>query len=517
MRPVVETRQGRLIGDEKRGILLFRGVPYALPPTGKRRFRPPEPPQPWAGERDASDTGPSAPQMGALPGPVGRMVGAGSRRSEDCLYLNVWTPGLDDARRPVLVWIHGGAFILGSGSVSLYSGRRLARRGDVVVVTINYRLGALGFLHLDLLRGDSTGASNLGVRDQVAALRWVQEHITEFGGDPGNVTLFGESAGGMSVGSLLGVPEARAIFHRAILQSGAAHNVSSRERAARVAGVFLSALGLPSTAGEGELERLTTEQVLAAQAAAARKLGIIHGTLPWQPAVDGEFLPEQPLTQIAAGQAAGIPLLVGTNRDEWKLFTLLDRRTRGMDEAELRRRIERIVPDKDDDGVAWAERALELYRTARAGRGHSPVALWEAIQSDRIFRYPAQRLAELQAEHQRDTYSYLFEWAPRLGRRRVGACHALEIPFVFGTLGNPLVRPVLGAGSEARQLARSMQESWVSFARGGRPESTSLPAWEPYNAQRRATLVFGRRPHLAFAPAEDERRFWSQHLAHPPN
>ncbi|MGI9431740.1 MAG: carboxylesterase/lipase family protein [Myxococcota bacterium] len=515
MRPVIETGQGRLVGSENKGILLFRGVPYAQPPVGKRRFRPPEPPEPWAGERDASETGASAPQSGALPGPVGRFVGAGSRRSEDCLYLNVWTPGLDDARRPVLVWIHGGAFVLGSGSVPLYSGRRLANRGDVVVVTINYRLGALGFLHLDLLRGDTTGASNLGIRDQVAALRWVREHISEFGGDPENVTIFGESAGGMSVGSLLGVPEAREHVHRAILQSGAAHNVSSAERASRVAEVFLEEVGLPTSTGDGDLERLPVEQILSAQAAAARKLGIIHGTLPWQPAVDGGFLPDQPLAQVRAGHAAKIPLLIGTNRDEWKLFSFLDRATQRMDDDALRRRVERLVPKNDDDGVAWADRAIEVYRTARAGRSRSPVALWNAIQSDRVFRYPAQRLAELQAEHQPQTFKYLFEWTPRLGGRRVGACHALEIPFVFGTLRHPLVRPVLGTGSEARGLSRSMQESWLSFARSGRPEAVELPEWEPYEPGRRATLVLGQRSHVAFAPAEDERRFWSHHLASP--
>jgi para-nitrobenzyl esterase len=500
---------------ENQGILLFRGVPYAEPPLGRRRFRPPEPPEPWTGERDASETGPSAPQVGALPGPVGRFVGAGSRRSEDCLYLNVWTPGLDDARRPVLVWIHGGAFVLGSGSVPLYSGRRLARRGDAVVVTINYRLGALGFLHLDLLRDDTTGATNLGLRDQVAALRWVREHIAEFGGDADNVTIFGESAGGMSVGSLLGVPEAREHFHRAILQSGAAHNVSSRERAVEVAATFLEEVGLPRTTGDRDLEALPVDRILAAQAAATRKLGIIQGTLPFQPAVDGGYLPEQPLAQVAAGRAASIPLLVGTNRDEWKLFTFLDRATQLMDEATLRRRVERLVPGKDEDGVVWADRAIEVYRTARAGRPRTPVALWEAIQSDRVFRYPAQRLAELQSEHQPRTFAYLFDWTPRVGRRRVGACHALEIPFVFGTLRHPLVRPILGTGEEARQLARAMQHSWLTFARSGQPESEDLPAWEPYDTRRRATLVLGRRPHVALAPAEDERRFWSHHLAHP--
>jgi para-nitrobenzyl esterase len=517
MQPVVETPYGKLRGTQRGGVFLFRGIPYAAPPVGPGRLRPPEAPEPWGGVRDATRPGASAPQPRpmALPGPLGSLMGGG-RQSEDCLTLNVWTSGLGGEPRPVLIWIHGGAFVIGSGTTPVYSGRRLARRG-AVVVTINYRLGVLGFAHFGLLgiRG-AEEALNLGIQDQVAALRWVRDHIELFGGDPANVTVFGESAGAMSVGTLLGTPAARPLFQRAVLQSGAAHNVSAPERAARAADALLRELGATPGTALRVLRDAPVEAILAAQERATLALGIAHGTLPWQPAVDGRVVPRQPLEAIAAGEAAHIPLLVGTNRDEWKLFTLFDKRTRRIDAAGLRRRLERILPGKDEGGAELAERALELYRSARAGRGASaPLELWEAFQGDRIFRYPAARLAELQAAHQPRTYSYLFDWAPRLARQRIGACHALEIPFVFGTLRHPLLRVLLGGSGAPLALSRTLREAWLSFARGGEPSAVGLASWRPYDARERATMRLGPHCELVRAPQEEERRFWEPLLASP--
>jgi para-nitrobenzyl esterase len=518
MQPVVEIELGRLRGVERRGVRIFRAVPYAAPPVGPLRLRPPEPPEPWGGARDATRVGAVAPQPRpiALPGPLRGLLGGGVQR-EDCLTLNVFTPGLDDARRPVLVWIHGGAFVLGAGSTPIYSGRRLARGGDAVVVTLNYRLGVLGFAQLGLLGLEGAEETlNLGLQDQVAALRFVREHIRAFGGDPGNVTIFGESAGAMSVGTLLGTPAARPLFQRAILQSGAAHNVSGPERAAQAAHALLRELGGDARSALRTLAEAPVEAILAAQQRATAALGIAHGTLPWQPAVDGRVVPRQPLEAIAAGECAGIPVLVGTNRDEWKLFTLFDTRTRRLDAAGLRRRLERILPGKDEEGVAFADRALDAYRSARAGpSGATPLELWEAIQGDRIFRYPAARLAELQAAHEPRTYQYLFEWTPRLARRRVGACHALEIPFVFGTLRQPLIRALIGASGGALALSRAMRDAWVAFARSGEPASPALGPWRPYTARERTTMLLGPRPEAVRAPLEEERRFWEPHLATP--
>ena len=508
---VVETREGRLAGVERRGIHLFRGIRYARPPVGALRFQPPQPPEAWGGIRPAEEVGPAAtqpspPLVGWARGLLGtRSAGTG----EDCLRLNVWTPGCDGARRPVMVWLHGGAFLFGTGATSLYAGGPLARTGDVVVVTLNYRLGALGYLHLsELLGHEGPVASNCGLRDQIAALRWIRENIEAFGGDPRNVTVFGESAGAMSVGALLGAPEARPLFHRAILQSGACHNVASSHRATGVAEFFLNELGLhPTHDDAAKLLELPVEALLHAQGRTLRRLGFATGGLPFQPAVDGEVLPLAPLEAVAKGDVAGIPILAGTNRDEWKLFTLGDRRARRLDEAGLLARIAKLLPGRDADGRRRAQRALEVYRRARLGRGElSPFEMWVAFQSDRIFRYPATRLAELQAPHEARTFAYLFTWTPPLLRDRLGACHGLEIPFVFGTLKHPALRPLgLAGGAE---LSRRMQHAWLAFAHTGDPSSDGAGAWEPYDGDARATMVLGRRCFVEEAPLEAEREFW---------
>jgi para-nitrobenzyl esterase len=428
-----------------------------------------------------------------------------SEQSEDCLTLNVWTPGIDGRRRPVMVWIHGGAFVLGAGSTGLYTGARLATEGDVVVVTLNYRLGALGFLNLRALRpGDEDAFANLGLLDQIAALAWVRDHIQAFGGSPENVTIFGESAGGMSVGALLGAPKARGLFHRAICQSGAAHHVSSSELAARVGKGFLEELGLGAERTEA-LRRVPVRELVRAQQAAALSLRLPLGTLAWQPSIDGDVLPRAPLDEIATGGSAGVPLLIGTNRDEWKLFLLADRRARRMDAAGLRKRLEQTLAHSH---AADADRAFETYRLSDTERSSSAAwERWAAFQGDRVFHAPALRLAERQAPHA-DTWSYLFRWSLPLLGRPVGACHGLEIPFVFGSLRDPWLRPWLGATRGARSLSRRMQRAWVEFARTGDPRHDGIPAWPCFEAERRPTLAFDSRCTLRESPFSETLPFW---------
>jgi len=453
----LETAGGTLEGRAERGVEVFRGIPYAAPPVGSLRFCAPEPIAPWYGSRPALDFGPSAPQVGPISRLVRTMIGVGGgAQSQDCLYLNVWTPGAGPSsrakRRPVMVWIHGGAFILGSGSSRLYSGARLAQRGDVVVVTINYRLGALGFLTWDSLCGE-TGRppANAGLLDQLAALEWVRDNIEEFGGDPDNVTLFGESAGGMSVGTLLGTPRARGLFHKAVLQSGAAHNCSSPARAERISQQFVSELQIESPTPE-KLGELPVGEIMRAQAITSAKVGLVEGTLAWQPSVDGELVPEQPLAAIARGLSADVPTLVGSNRDEWKLFMTGDRAGRNLDEPQLGERMRRALPGKNAEGDAVADLATEAYRCVGGPRGREPAERWTAFQSDRVFHYPATRLAELQSRHQPNTYAYLFEWAPALvgsGRPRwwVSASAPVTAP------SSPLCSGASGRLSCARPLA----------------------------------------------------------------
>ncbi|MCZ6463067.1 MAG: carboxylesterase/lipase family protein [Proteobacteria bacterium] len=505
----VTTRSGALEGEEQRGVLVFRGIPYAAAPIGKLRFRPPEGPPSWQGVRSARRFGPSAPQSVAMGRIARRLVGGGPDQSQDCLYLNVWTPATQ-GRRPVMVWIHGGAFVLGSGSTRLYSGARLARRGDVVVVTLNYRLGALGFLNLrEVLASSESPSANLGLRDQIAALEWVRDHIERFGGDPENVTVFGESAGAMSVGTLLGTPRARGLFRRAILQSGAAHNVSSAEEGSAIAEHFLQELGIAQLDMEA-LRALPVSELMRAQTATSRKMGIVDGSLPFQPSVDGDLLPEPPLDAIAGGLSSDVCVLVGSNRDEWKLFTLGDTGLRRMNEDHLRRRLARTL---SGSGSQLAELAYETYQNAGGERrGLSPADRWVAFQSDRIFHYPAACLAETHAASGGRSYTYLFDWAPPLLGKRIGACHGIEIPFVFGTLRDPWLRPLLGSTRTARKLSHRIQEAWLGFARTGHPGHPNLPHWPVYARDRRRTLVLGADCHLRDSLFEEERRFWEQVL-----
>jgi para-nitrobenzyl esterase len=430
-----------------------------------------------------------------LGGAFARIVGPSST-SEDCLTLDLWTPRADGARRPVLVWIHGGAFVMGAGSALAYTGAALARRGDVVVVTVNYRLGALGFLQLGDVASGAGFDSNLGLRDQIAALEWVRDNVAAFGGDPASVTVFGESAGGMSVGALLGTPRARGLFGRAIAQSGAAHNTQSREGATRVAATFLAVLGL-APAEAGRLREAPVRALLDAQLATVSKLGLAYGTLPFEPAVDGDLLPEHPLDAISTGSARGVPLLVGTNRDEWNLFLLADAKARTLDEGGLLRRYARSLGPDD------VPRAHALYREALPHA--SPRARWAAYQTHRVFMAPADRLAELQAAHA-PSYAYLFTWSPPLVRSRVGACHALEVPLVFGTYRHPLLRGLYLGGASSTALA--LQRAWLAFARTGCPETGG--SWLTFSAANRAPQALGGEDRGAVAAFERVRGFWAE-------
>lgn len=485
---VVSTPSGSLEGADLGHSLQFLGIPFAAPPVGGLRFREPQPVDSWSGVQKAVAFGPVAPQNDSMSVVVRRFVGGVADQSEDCLYLNVWTPAADGARRPVMVWIHGGAFTLGSGGTDLYSGSRLAKRGDVVVVTINYRLGAVGFLNADGVFGRGNGiVPNVGLLDQIAALRWVRDHIEAFGGDPERVTVFGESAGGMSVGTLLGTPAAQGLFQSAILQSGAAHNVSTEAKAAEVARLFLEELG-PDGESPEALRAAPVGGLLEAQRRIADRLGILLGILPWQPSVDGTLLPTSPYDAIKSGTVQPVRSIIGTNRDEWRLFLMGDPRIRNLTEDALERRVRRtlraVVGSDDDELIASA---VACYGP---GLG-SPIGRWSAFQSDRVFHAPAAMLATACARAGAPVYSYRFDWVPRMVGGLTGSFHALEIPFVFGTLRGGFLRAVLGATADARSLSNRMQTSWLSFARSGVPTAENLPEWLPFTEENPRTMILG--------------------------
>jgi len=502
--PSIETTLGRLAGTLTRGVAAFRGVPYARPPVGELRFRAPQPAEPWSGVRKASRPGP-VPVQAALP--FFRFVNAGgARQSEDCLNLNVWTPRLDDARRPVLVWIHGGAFLVGSGSTPIYEGSLLARRGDLVVVTINYRLGALGFVHLDEVAGPGfEDSANLGVRDQIAALEWVRDNIERFGGDPDNVTVCGQSAGAMSIASLLGSPRARKLFNRAILQSGAARHVLSRDKADEVGDRFLWELRDVERTPEA-LGNVPVDRILKVQGIINREMMNPVDLMVMLPCVDGSVITEQPLEAARRGATSDVSMMIGTTLEEWKLFTPLEASLTGLGEEQLVARFAEMLPLVAANAPD-AEQAARQYREAVRARGGrtTPAEVWSSFQSTRVFHHPAIELADLQVDHNPDVYSYLFSWRPLALGRTLGACHAMEVPFVFGLTSHPAARPFTGIAAPAvRKLSNRMQHAWIAFARSGHPGHDRLPEWDRYDRDARPTMIFDRECSIADAPLDPE-------------
>jgi len=491
---IASTRSGPVRGREKNGVLLFAGIPYAAPPVGERRFRAPEPPQRWSEVRDATRFGPAAPQL-----PGEGLVGAPNVRRDEaaCLTLNVSTPACDDARRPVLVWIHGGGFRTGQGAIPWYDGSSFARSG-VVVVSINYRLGALGFAQLDAIGGnDYADSGTAGIQDQLAALRWVRENIASFGGDPEHVTIAGESAGGMSVGILLGIAGASGLFRGAIPQSGAAQHVLSRESARAAAQRLADALGAGSIA---ELLAATPERILAAQAEVEKlsregelEDGVGIRGMPFIPVTGGATIPEQPLDSIRAGNARGVNVLVGTNADEMTLFGLPE-----VDDARLVRVAGRYFRD--------AERAVSTYRAELPAASAREIAL--AISTDHVFRIPAVRLAEAQTASGGKAWKYLFTWKSRAFGGRLGATHSLEIPFAFNTLDRPGVDAMLGPGERPDALAQTMHAAWTAFAKSGDPRCAATGAWNCYGAQTREVMELGERVGVLRDPSAATRALW---------
>jgi para-nitrobenzyl esterase len=418
---------------------------------------------PWDGSA-LGTWGPAAPQP---PGEV--FMTSGMPTDEDCLFLNVWTPSREGSR-PVLVWIHGGGYRQGSGDHFLSRGPVLAERGDVVVVTFNYRLGALGFY-----RG-----TNRGLLDQQCALRWVREHIAELGGDPDNVTLFGESAGSGSVGMQLVMPSSRGLFERAIMQSGAGWPVTL-ERADRIGDALDRECG-------GDARSVSADEVVAAQ----QRVEAEHGGMVFVPSLDGEIVPPD-------ADHAPVPLILGSNVDEVRLMAFGDPKRADVTDEQLRKRLARSLGDGVDE-------VIDATRAARAARGEpvTPADLWYAIQTDVFFRVPALRFADAHAEVA-PTFAYLFGWRSPALDGWLGACHVLEIPFVFGLHGGQLAY-LTGEGPDADALSARMMGDWVDFANGKEP-------WDRHDPASRPTMYYDADTRLELAPREPERAAVDAHLA----
>jgi para-nitrobenzyl esterase len=503
MSAIVSTRWGKLEGDQQDGLFVFKGVPFAAAPDGSRRWLAPEQPAPWTGVREARRFGAVAPQNSVMTQALAAMK-IEQAQSEDCLNLNLWTPRLDSARRPVMVWIHGGGFTIGAGSQEIYNGSILARRGNAVIVTINYRLGPLGFLRLnDVTHGRIPSTGNEGLLDQIAALQWVRDNIAEFGGDPDNVTIFGESAGGMSVGALLAMPSARGLFHKAIAQSGSCDTVSSVGRANRTAERVLSKLGVSADDVEA-IRALPVAQLLTGVFGPDGKTPDRELGMAYQPVVDGTVVPRELIDMVAQGSASGVVVMVGSNLEEWKLFSAMDPAAQKLDKAGLAARMSKRLT------AEFADSVIATYESARstAGASTSPPELYSAIETDRVFRMPGVRLAEIHSRSERRVYNYLFTWRSPAMRGALGSCHALELGFVFGTNHLAGMRRFAGEGPAAERLASEMQDAWLAFGRSGDPSCASLGAWPGYTDGLRATLLFGETSSVADAPFDEERRAW---------
>ncbi len=488
--PTATTAQGNLKGAWEDGVAVFRAVPYAAPPVGRLRFAPPQPPAAWAGVRDAGKNGPCPPQF---PSRLERIMGAVSyTQDEDSLTLNVYTPAADGKTRPVMVYFHGGAWMTGSGSWPIYNGAPMAKEGDTVIVAINYRLGVLGYLYVPELEG--SGGGNFGLLDHVQALRWVQENIKAFGGDPANVTVFGQSAGGGSIAALMELPEAASLFRRAILQSAATMPHTTVDEANAITDAFLKNAGL-DRANIAKLRDLPVAKILELQRATMMQIAKPgNPTPPFRMVKDGKVVRHDPPAGIRTGMAKGIDVMIGTVADEMHAFFAAAEPFDKLDRAGAIGMIKGAVGPAGPD----AEKLYDGY--AAQMKGATPLEIMCQAQTDAMFRLSSLRFAEAQAAQGAPVYVYRFDWEP-VANATFGAAHCIELPFMFGNIADwDKLDPLMlkgGDRAEMGTLAKAMQGAWLAFARTGNPNHPGLPEWKTFDAKGRASFVFDKAPRAA--------------------
>jgi para-nitrobenzyl esterase len=485
---VVKTAAGHVQGETEGGVLVFRGIRFAEPPVGKLRFRPPQPPTPWSDVRPALDFAPACPQLVE----IDPTENNNSAMAEDCLAVNVWTPHADNKKRPVMVWIHGGAFIDGSARNSWYDGTSLAERGNLVMVSLQYRMGAWGFLELSEISGKEYAESgNLGVLDQIAALQWVRENIAAFGGDPNNITLFGQSAGGHSVGQLMTLPQSKDLFQKAILESGAPATGRDLAFAREVTRAYMKIAG---TNNVEELQKLSMVQMRDAQ---KKLFDSQFEDSAFAPTLDGVVIKEPAMDAIKAGQEANIPLLIGTVLDEVRYWsTIEDLPLETKPEPLLEKQVAAIVGNRAGD-------VIKAYRNANPDYGDLIIHM----ATDLVFRLPSIHVAEATSPRQ-PTYMYLLTYRSTSMFRKYDSAHTMEIPFVFGVTNDLDVITFIGRDSHREALEKQVQQAWINFARSGDPNHPGLPAWPKYDTKTRATMELGINSQVVNDPQSEQRRAW---------
>lgn len=498
---IVQTKAGKVRGYRRNATYIFKGIPYGDDTGGANRFMPPKPPKPWEGVRSSLQYGPQAPQVfraGWRNDEAAFMFNWGEGfKGEDCLRINVWTPGLDAKKRPVMVWVHGGGYATGSGQeMAAYDGESLSKRGDVVVVNFNHRLNVLGFLNLSKYGPQYAQSGNVGILDVVQALQWVRDNIAAFGGDPNLVTIFGQSGGGGKVSTLMAMPSAVGLFHRAVAQSGTAIRQNTSDGSAQIADAVVKQLGLNAQTIAKIHEAPVDDLVAAGQAALAQRPPVSRAAgavdRGWAPYVDGQVLPQNPFDQTAPDISANVPLLVGsvlnefvTARDHPEFLAMTD----AEPQAE-------VVDTYGDRGAA-------IYALFR--KNHPDAKPWEVYSRAAAATQRANALHEASLKSRQGkaaAYNYWFTWRTPLLSGRPAGMHCIDIPFVFDN--TDLMATMTGGGSNARSLAAKVSQAWISFAKTGDPSHPGLPQWPAYDDKTRTTMVLDSTCEAKSAVDADE-------------
>ena len=496
----VKTTEGQLRGYVEDKVQIFKGVPYGASTAGAGRFMPPQKPKAWTGVRDAFAWGQRAPQI--VGGEPAEMLPTDPREAqgEDCLVMNIWTPSAArGGKRPVMVWFHGGGFASGSGSYSIYSGKELARKHDAVAISVNHRLNIFGFLYLAEYGGKWANASNAGILDGVRALEWIRDNIAEFGGDPGNVTIFGQSGGAGKVATLMAMPSAKGLFHRAIMESGANVAGISKTAATKTTDTVLQRLNVKRDQLD-QLQQMPVDRLLALLRPAPGAPAGPGAGLNFGPVVDGQSLPHAPFEPAAPSESSAVPVLTGTTATEVTFFARDDKELQRIDDATFLARVKDLL--KVDD--AKAKDVIALYRKNEPGRDNIDLFLRMSTDSS-FFRSGVETQAERKAAQAgAPVYMYRFEYYSPVREGHLKAMHCMEIPFVFDNLEAGKV--YTGTSPAAQKLADQMSAAWVAFAKSGNPNHAGMPQWTPFNANQRPTLVFSEKgSKLVNDPGHEQR------------